>query len=156
VRSAATISDEASGMALLRFEVSPAFDELPSWDRVRADLAEALAGRLDVERHLEERDARYRRFAPSTTARPPEARVIFDTESSPSATIVEVRAADRGPVLYRVTRALAGSGATITCALVSTLGAEAVDVFYVRDDHGRRIEDRAVLARLEAAVLGAL
>jgi [protein-PII] uridylyltransferase len=156
VRSATTISDEPTGMALLRFEVTPAFDALPNWDRVRADVAAAVAGRTDIERLLDEREARYSRFQASITARLPDVRVIFDLESSPSSTIVEVRAPDRGPVLYRVTRALTASGGVITCALVSTLGAEAVDVFYVHEPAGGRVEDPARLAQLEKAVLDAL
>ncbi|HET9732972.1 MAG TPA: HD domain-containing protein, partial [Acidimicrobiales bacterium] len=137
VRSAATISDEASGMALLRFEVSPAFDRLPEWPKVARDVAGALEGRLDIEHLLDEREARYSRFQASVAARVPDARVIFDLESSPTSTIVEVRAPDRGPVLYRVTKALASEGLTITCALVSTLGAEAIDVFYVHEGAAR-------------------
>ena len=156
VRSATTISDEPTGMALLRFEVTPAFDALPDWDRVRTDVAAALDGRSDIERLLDEREARYSRFQASMTARVPDVRVIFDLESSPAATIVEVRAPDRGPVLYRVTRALTASGAVITCALVSTLGAEAVDVFYVHEPTGGRVEDPARLAQLEKAVLDSL
>ncbi len=156
VRSATTISDPSSRMALLRFEVSAAFDQLPAWERVQADLAAAGEGRMDVERLLEEREARYSRFQASTQARLPDARVIFDLDSSPSSTIVEVRAPDRGPILYKVTRALTGCGVTITCALITTLGAEAIDVFYVQRDAGGRVEDPATIAQLEEAVLGAL
>lgn len=156
VRSATTMSDGATSMALLRFEVSPAFDELPDWAKVRTDLAATLEGRMDIERLLEEREARYSRFQASVAARLPDARVLFDQDSSPSSTIVEVRTSDRGPVLYRVTRALAASGVAITCALVSTLGAEAVDVFYVQTDAGGRVEDPALLTQLERAVLASL
>lgn len=156
VRSATTISDETTAMALLRFEVSAAFDELPDWDRVRQDLESALDGRMDVDRRLVERDARYARFAPSTAARTPEVRVIFDNDSSPDSTIVEVRAPDRGPVLYRVARALSSAELTITCALVSTLGAEAIDVFYVHRNAGGRIVDPAVQAYLRDSVLATL
>ena len=156
VRSATTMSDESTDMALLRFEVAPAFDELPDWDRVRTDLQAALEGRMDIDTLLVERDSRYARFAASTTAHTPEIGVIFDNESSPASTIVEVRAPDRGPVLYRVTRALSAAGVTITCALVTTLGAEAVDVFYVQADAGGRVEAPATLAQLEQAVLAAL
>ena len=46
IRSASTMSDASTGMALLQFQVTPAFDELPDWDRVQADLAAALDGRL--------------------------------------------------------------------------------------------------------------
>jgi [protein-PII] uridylyltransferase len=156
VRSATTMSDESTAMALFRFEVTPAFDELPDADRVRADLSAAIEGRMDIEHLLEEREARYSRFAPSTQARVPDARVLFDLESSTTSTIVEVRAPDRGPVLYHVTRALTACGTTITCALVSTLGAEAIDVFYVHGREGGRVEDPAHLRQIEEAVLASL
>ncbi len=156
VRSATTMSDEATGMALLRFEVAPAFDDLPDWEGVRSDLQAALEGRVDVDTLLVERDARYARFAPSTMAGTPEVRVLFDNDSSPASTIVEVRAPDRGPVLYRVTRALSAAGVTITCALVTTLGAEAIDVFYVHRNAGGRVTDPALQTQLRESILSAL
>ena len=55
-----------------------------------------------------------------------------------------------------MTRALAESGVTITRALVSTLGAEAIDVFYVQTIDGGRVTDPAHQANLRRAVLGAL
>ncbi len=155
VRSATTISDETIGMALLRFEVAPAFDHLPDWQRFAKELSGALAGDADLERRLEEREARYRKFQVSVAARMPDVAVIFDNESSTS-TIVEVRAPDRGPVLYKVARAIASSGVTITCALVSTLGAEAIDVFYVHDAKQGRVEDPALIELIEVAILDAL
>jgi [protein-PII] uridylyltransferase len=156
VRSATTISDEGSGMAMLRFEVTPAFDELPAWDRVRSDVVAAVDGRLDVDSRLARRDADYSRYRRATTAYLPSVEVRFDPEASDLATVVEVRAPDRGPVLYRVARALAGCDVTITCALVSTVGAEAIDVFYVRSTDGGRVNDPAHQSRLQEAVLAAL
>ena len=156
VRSATTMSDEASGMALLRFDVSPAFDRAPDWDRVRSDLAAGLAGRIDIEARLVERESRYARFRASTAARRPDVKVIIDNDSSAQSTIVEVRAPDRGPILYQINRALSQCDVTITCALVSTLGAEAIDVFYVHRNAGGRVMDPAHLAQLSDAVLAAL
>jgi [protein-PII] uridylyltransferase len=158
VQAATTISDAGTEMALLRFLVVPAFERLPDWSRFRADLETALRGGVDIDRLLVEREARYSRLRVPTAARTPDVRVIFDNQSTPDSTIVEVRAPNRGPVLYRVTHALTGSGLTITCALVSTLGAEAVDVFYVRVP-GRaegRVTDPALQAQIERAVLDAL
>jgi [protein-PII] uridylyltransferase len=156
VLSATTVSDHATAMALLRFEVAPAFDTLPDWGRVKDQIGAALEGRVPVDELLSEREANYARFRRPTTAHSPEVRVIIDNEASAVSTVVEVRAPDRGPVLYRVTRALADSGVTITCALVSTLGAEAVDVFYVQNVAGGRVIDPAHQATLQEAVLAAL
>lgn len=149
VRAAATISDPETSMALLRFVVAPAFDRLPDWTRFESTLQTALGGRLDLDKALVERDARYSRFRPPRSASTPKVRVLFD--SSPDSTIVEVRAPDRGPVLYRVARALSDSGLVISCALVDTLGAEAIDVFYVQpiDSAEQPAVAEAVMAALE-------
>jgi [protein-PII] uridylyltransferase len=156
VLSATTVSDAASAMALLRFDVAPAFDSLPDWSRVKSQVEAALDGRVPVDELLNEREANYARYRRPITAHSPEVRVIIDNEASAASTVVEVRAPDRGPVLYRVARALTNSGVTITCALVSTLGAEAVDVFYVQDVAGGRVTDPAHQATLQAAVVAAL
>jgi [protein-PII] uridylyltransferase len=156
VLSATTVSDAPTAMALLRFEVAPAFDSLPDWSKVKNQVGAAMEGRLQVDDLLSEREANYARYRRPTTAYSPEVRVIIDNEASATSTVVEVRAPDRGPVLYRVARALTSSGVTITCALVSTLGAEAVDVFYVQDVTGGRVTDPAHQATLQDAVLAAL
>ena len=50
-----------------------------------------------------------------------------------SATVVEVRAHDEPGLLWRIGRALGECGLNVQAARVETLGAEAVDVFYVTD-----------------------
>jgi [protein-PII] uridylyltransferase len=63
--------------------------------------------------------------------------------ASDSATVVEVRAGDRPGLLYRLGRSLALMGVDIRAARVVTLGAEAVDVFYLRDSSGHPLDDGA-------------
>jgi [protein-PII] uridylyltransferase len=156
IRSATTSSDAPSGMALLRFEVAPAFDALPDWSRVSASLEAALDGRLPLDTQLEEREANYARYRRPTAAAAPAVRVAVDNSASTSASIVEVRAPDRGPVLYQVTHALTSCDVTITCALVSTLGAEAIDVFYVQKLEGGRVTDPAHLQQIQLSIEEAL
>ncbi len=71
VRSATTMSDPATSMALLRFQVAPTFDRLPDWNRVRADLEAALEARLPVPALLEERDRHYSRYRRASSAARP-------------------------------------------------------------------------------------
>ena len=156
VRSASTYSDQPTSMALLRFVVAPTFDRLPDWDRVRADLEAGLEDRLPIGALLDEREVHYGRHRRRWSARTPEVAVLIDNDASASSTVVEVRAPDRGPVLYQITRALTGAGVTITRALVSTLGAEAIDVFYVRTLDGGRVDDPRQRALLADAVREAL
>jgi [protein-PII] uridylyltransferase len=51
--------------------------------------------------------------------------------ASATATVIEVRAHDRPALLHRIGAALAAAGVDVRSALVTTLGSEAVDVFYV-------------------------
>jgi [protein-PII] uridylyltransferase len=136
--------------------VAPAFDRLPDWSTARASLEAALSGRLDIDSALEEREERYARFRRSVSAYPAEPRVLIDNDASAVATVIEVRAPDRGPVLYRVAHALSVSGVYITRALINTLGAEAIDVFYVQSTEGGRVTDPAHLLSISETVLAAL
>ena len=157
VRSAGTLSDAATGMALLRFEVTPRFDVLPDWNQVRANIAAALDDRLPLPSLLEERERQHARHRRATAAAPPlEVRVTIDNSASAASTVVEVRAPDRGPVLYELTKALADNGVTITYALVNTLGAEVIDVFYVQTVDGRKVIEPEAQRRLRNAVESAL
>jgi [protein-PII] uridylyltransferase len=155
IRSASTMSDPATGMALLSFVVAPAFDRLPDWETVRSDLDAALDGRLALGPALQERERHYARYRRHSAAVAPVIRVTIDDAASTTATVVEVRAPDRGPVLYQVTGAIASCGLTITRALVNTLGAEAVDVFYVQTVAGAKV-GAGEQPRLTDALLAAL
>jgi [protein-PII] uridylyltransferase len=156
VRSATTLSDQETGMALLRFEVAPALDVLPDWGRVRANLQAALDGRLPLGAMLDERERQYARYRRPSTARRPDVRVTVDNSASAVSTLVEVRAPDHAALLYEVANALTNGGVTITCALVNTLGAEVVDVFYVQTLAGTQVGEAAEQEALVEAVSQAL
>ncbi|MEZ0107112.1 [protein-PII] uridylyltransferase [Catenulispora sp. EB89] len=119
-------------------------------DRLREDVRAALAGTLDVAARLASRDAGERRnrlvAAPSVAVLP---------GASASATVLEVKARDAPGLLYRVASALAGTGVSVRSARVSTLGAEAVDVFYVVTATGAQLSDDAA-ERVAAAVADVL
>jgi [protein-PII] uridylyltransferase len=71
--------------------------------------------------------------------------------ASASATVLEVKARDAPGLLYRVASALAGTGVSVRSARISTLGAEAVDVFYIVTVTGAPLSDDAA-ERVAAAV----
>ncbi len=124
--------------------------------RLAAFLRDALAGRLDVAAAIErwkERSPRRRRRLWGRAARGPSVR--FDHEASATATVIEVRAADRPGLAWTVADALAQLGLDIRFAKIATAKALALDVFYVTDDLGRKLEP-AVLPRVESALLAAL
>ena len=142
-------------MALEVYRVRPLYGDEVRWDRIENDVALALAGRLALRARLAERARTYRAPRP-TTARPSAPHVIVDNHSSDVATVVEVQARDGIGVLYRITQALLECDLDIVSAKVQTLGADAVDAFYVRDRDGAKVTDAAFLGEIERAILHAL
>lgn len=139
--------------AVQRWTVAAEYGELPDIARLRTDLRAAFAGRLDLAARMASREAEYRPVGRALLEAPPSVSVLDD--ASELATVVEVRAGDTPGLLHRVASAIAGSGADIATARVATLGAEAVDVFYLRGADGARLaaqhaED--VAARIRSAI----
>src|SRR5690606_31677456 len=125
VRSASAAS--AAGTAVIEFSVVPEYGTPPDPATLEADLRLVLAGRLDIEQRLARR-TRSLRPARVPVAPP---RVTLVDDASARATVVEVRAHDRPGLLWRIGRAFGECGLDVQAARVETLGAEAVDVFYV-------------------------
>ncbi|MFD0630970.1 HD domain-containing protein [Catenulispora yoronensis] len=143
IRAATT--ETLDGIAIQRWLVTADWSAALE-NRLRDDLRAALAGTLDVAGRLASRDAGERR---TRLVAPP--RVTVLPHASASATVLEVRSHDAPGLLYRAAAALAETGVSVRSARISTLGAEAVDVFYVVDADG------AVLPEGEAArVAGAV
>jgi [protein-PII] uridylyltransferase len=146
VRSASTRS--VGERAVQVWSCLPEFGDPPELDRLRDGVRRLLDGSLDVAAELDRRSAAYpaRRSVPV-----PPPRVAVVEGASDVATVLEVRAHDRPGLLHRIGAALAATGVDVRSALVSTLGSEAVDVFYLVDGTGRPLAPEA--ARRTAAVV---
>ncbi|MFE4455632.1 [protein-PII] uridylyltransferase, partial [Streptomyces sp. NPDC056796] len=124
---------EAAALLVLSWRVAAEYGSLPQAARLRADLVRALDGSLDIRARLAEREAAYPRRR-GVKAPPP--RVTVAAAGSRLATVIEVRAQDAPGLLHRIGRALEQSAVRVRSAHVSTLGANAVDAFYVTDADG--------------------
>ncbi|RRR85739.1 [protein-PII] uridylyltransferase [Streptomyces sp. RP5T] len=139
---------------LLNWRVAAQYGSLPQAARLRADLVRVLDGSLDVAGRLAERDAAYPRRRGVVA---PPARVTVAPAASRHATVIEVRAQDAPGLLFRIGRALEDAGVRMRSAHVSTLGANAVDAFYVTDGKGAPLgagEAAAVARKLEETLRG--
>ncbi|MGW4893456.1 [protein-PII] uridylyltransferase [Kitasatospora sp. NPDC004240] len=143
----------AGPVLLLSWTVAAEFGELPEAARLRADLRRALEGSLDVARRLAERDAAAPRRRGIST--PPPVVTVVPAVASASATVLEVRAHDAPGLLHRIGRALDSAGVRVRTAHVSTLGADAVDAFYLTDEAGRPLSAQRA-GEVAAAVRSAL
>ncbi|MFJ9022960.1 [protein-PII] uridylyltransferase [Streptomyces sp. NPDC102259] len=134
---------------LLNWRVAAEYGSLPQAARLRADLVRALDGSLDIAGRLAERDAAYPRRR-GVVAPPP--RVTVASAASRHATVIEVRAQDAPGLLFRIGQALEDEGLRVRSMHVSTLGANAVDAFYVTGAEGAPLpadEAASVTRKLE-------
>ena len=150
VRSANATS--CGDMAVIAFTVAHQYGEPPDAVLVTGDLRRALTGQLDVAERLHRREQAAAR--PVAGVAPPTVTLVDD--ASHTATVVEVRAHDAPGLLWRIGRALGECGLDLRAARVETLGAEAVDVFYVVDAAGEPVKDAGTRGKIAAEVLGAL
>ena len=153
VRGARTVSWGAGAdapTAVLEFIAVPEYGSGPDPAALEVDLRRVLAGRLDVAQRLERRARSYR---PRKGVPVPPPRVTILDDASATATVVEVRAHDRPGLLWRIGHVLGSFGAQVRAARVETLGAEAVDVFYVVDSAGAPLTDESLRASIRAGIL---
>jgi [protein-PII] uridylyltransferase len=130
-----------NNIALDIFEVNPPVDQIfeeERWQKAKAHLQSALSGDLDLKKVLKEK----------ITVYPPEKRVMngrphqinVDNDSSSFFTIVEVFTYDFPGLLYTVTDAIFRCGLDIWVAKIATKVDQVVDVFYVRDFDGQKVD----------------
>ena len=137
----------SNGMAFDVFQVQNAaghaYDNGPFLQRT---IKSALAGNLDFDAEIRQRQKNVpRRQMHFKVA----ANVTIDNNASTRHTLVEVNGKDRPGFLYDITAALSAEGLQIAAAKVTTFGARAVDVFYVKDQFGLKVLHNAKLARIE-------
>jgi [protein-PII] uridylyltransferase len=93
-------------------------------------IAAALLDSKDVEEKLFARAAAYASI-PSIPVPDPEVEIF--TDAATDATVIEVRSHDRPGLLFRIGAAITQSKIDIRSAIVTTLGAEAIDTLYVTE-----------------------
>ena len=76
-------------------------------------------------------------------------RVLLDNKVSGSHTVAEVNGRDRPGLLFELTRALTRLNLQVSSAKISTYGEKVVDVFYVKNLFGHKVEHPAKLAEIQ-------
>jgi len=148
IRSA-RISTLADGLVLDRFWVhDPDFTGEPPPQRLEA-VNRALVASLEAGRRGPPRFRRTWHAGGQGRAGGPAAQthVNIDNTTSDDCTVLDIFAHDRPGLLYAVARSLFELGLSVTHARINTYLDQVVDVLYVTDHHGGKIEDET---RLEA------
>ena len=151
----ARIHTTRDGMAvdnlLVQDPFGQAFDDPHRLRRLSQSIEDALASRNQLATRLAAKPP------PRTRAHAFEVvpNVLIDNKASNRYTVVEVNAGDRPALLHALARALFQAKVTIHSAHIATYGERAVDVFYVTDLIGDKIESQARVRTLERLLLEA-
>jgi [protein-PII] uridylyltransferase len=133
-----------NNIALDIFTVTPPLDlefETEKWQKAEADLNRALSGELNLSEAISRKLAYRTDHTIRLSQAPPKIRV--DNESSSFFTIVEVFSYDFPGLLYKITDALFSCGLDVWVAKIATKVDQVVDVFYVRDFDGQKVDGPA-------------
>lgn len=147
-----------NGMALDTFWVQDSHAEAIAgagrMTRIKNRLERALSGVAPPSRELKEARANAMPSRTSVFKVPP--RVLIDNKASSTYTVIEVNGRDRLGLLHDVTNALTEAGLQIASAHISTYGVRVVDVFYVKDIFGLKMEQPGKIETVRTMLLAAI
>lgn len=154
----AKISTLANGMALDTFSVQSqsgdAFDSPGKIKRLAERIDKALKGEIYPADELAKVRKNTLKSRRDVFKVPP--RVLIDNKVSNHFTVIEVNGRDRQGFLYDVTRTLNELGLQINSAHIQTYGERAVDVFYVKDVFGLKVQSQSKLDAIKMLLLNTI
>jgi [protein-PII] uridylyltransferase len=152
----AQIFTTSDGLALDSIFVSRAFeddaDELRRAERIASHIIKALKGEIRLPDVVA---SRAKAGKPGTTfvVSP---NVVIDNQLSAKASVIEVTGLDRPGLLYELTTEIGKLNLNIISARITTYGEKAVDVFYVTDLTGGKIDHPQRQAAIRRHLLAVL
>jgi [protein-PII] uridylyltransferase len=154
----ARIHTLTNGMALDTFWIQDAnggiFGSPQRLARLSVLIDQALSGSLRMENEIKGLSEALLGQRMRAIHVPP--RVVIDNHASNTHTVVEVNGRDRPGLLHDVTAAITDQGMQIASAHISTYGVRAIDVFYIKDVFGLKVQNERKLDNLRIAILEAL
>jgi [protein-PII] uridylyltransferase len=153
----ARIATSLDGVALDAFRISHVEEDVAAdetrWERLERTFRRVLGGDVEVE-ELVRRAQRpslltRRRRRVGTT-------VEIDNRVSRECTVLDITTADRVGLLFTITNCLYHLWLEIRLAKITTMVDHVLDVFYVTDNEGRKIEDPVRLEHIRAELIRAL
>jgi len=152
----AHISTTRDGFALDTFILQREFpddeDELRRGARIGDTIRKILNGDVRLTALLAKRRPAMAKLDAFTV----ESEVIVNNALSDAHTVIEVAGRDRTGLLYELTSTLSDLSLDITSAHITTFGEKAVDVFYVTDLTGKKIESEARQKAIRERLLSVL
>lgn len=142
-----------NNIALDIFTLKPPQDKIfenERWAIAERNLTSAIAGDLDLSSQLGKKMKVGTAVKPRASKRPH--KIIVDNESSSFFTIIEVFTYDFPGLLFAITDTLYKAGLDIWVAKISTNIDQVVDVFYIRDVHGQKVDSKDQVLFIKDAI----
>jgi [protein-PII] uridylyltransferase len=117
--------------------------------RIKSRIISALEGRMRLNQELPKVTSRLPSRVQALEVPP---RVIIDNTASKVCSVIEINGHDRPGFLFDVTKTLTDLGLQIFSAHISTYGERVVDVFYVKDVFGMKIENETKIRQIRDAL----
>ena len=155
---AAKIFTWDDGTAVDAIEVSSAITESydgQDWEAMENELHLAIKQRLGLEYRLS-RKLEPLRNRPQGVQQRLAAKVTIDNQASELYSVIEVFSKDRVGILYDITKTLSDFGISVYRARIGSKADQVVDVFYVLDYDGKKIEDPDFKKELQQGLLYAV
>jgi [protein-PII] uridylyltransferase len=151
----AQIHTWGNGVALDTFYVEDPTEEVERrLHHFKRDVEEILNGKITVKDLFFKRGEskpNQQKIIPGVVAE-----VKVNNKDSDFYTIVEITGEDRLGILYEITQTLTDHGCNIFFSRISTLGNRIVDVFYVQDEWGEKLEAKQKVDNLKQTLLSRL
>ncbi|MFH1672254.1 MAG: [protein-PII] uridylyltransferase [Pseudomonadota bacterium] len=121
------------------------------WARFKNDLRSALKGELALGPALNQKLRAYQSLRKTISRRPD--KIVVDNQSSDFFTVIEVHTHDIPGLLYKVTDVLLRCKLDIWVAKIATKVDQVVDVFYVRDFDGQKVDEPEQIGAIKEAIM---
>jgi [protein-PII] uridylyltransferase len=152
----AQIFTTTDGMALDTILLQREFPDEADEKRRALRVAETIAKALRGQMRLRDAMAQARKPEYRANAFEVEPRVIIDNTSSNKYTVIEINGRDRVGLLHELTDALFHLNLNIGSAHITTFGEKIIDVFYVTDLTGAKIESESRHDKIRRTLLPVL
>nr|MBF0221621.1 [protein-PII] uridylyltransferase [Desulfobulbaceae bacterium] len=150
---AAQVFTWSNGIAVDSLDVRSVYEQAhadQNWKSFTTDLSQALKNRLGLEYRLNNVTLPLAKI-PSRELQ--QTKVVIHNDASEVFTVMEVYTENRLGILYNVCRTLTDFRINIFRAKIATQSDQVVDVFYVLDQEGQKITDKAFIEEIKQSLI---
>jgi [protein-PII] uridylyltransferase len=143
------------GLVIRNFQVDDgrgsAITDEAVWRRVQGDLEQVARGEVPVRELIRNR-RREVLLRPVRRGRAMPTRVEFDNFVSDTHTVIDVRTQDRPGLLYLIASTLSSLGLDLSLAKIATEADQVMDVFYITEADGQKVQAEDRMAEIRGAL----